>query len=555
MKKHLPAFLAAAMLFVTALQAQSPVKTVKTLPFSKGINLPGWLEYSRFNTLRYGKRDFENIKSLGVEVIRIPVWFDIWADKDNGYKVDQECFAVLDNAIEWCRQLGMYLIIDFHNDSGGGTKTDQKVDRELLAIWPQIAARCKDKGDHILYEVMNEPHFFSGNLQADLTKWGKIQGSVIEAIRSVDKAHYIIVGGGDSNSIESMLKLPDYSDKKLIYNFHDYSPFLFTHQGASWTNLKRIKNVPFPYAKDKMPALPPNATDAEKWELANYEKMSSEKELSEQLDRAVEFANKRKAPLMCNEYGVYMNYANPAERAAWYKLKCAWMDQRKIARISWDYTQEFGLFNLNSESRFPEDLNKPLLAAMGYKLPAAGKSKTWFESAKESGDWTIYKNGQANLISARSYSVYGSFMAKDPDSDERYILLRDLKEYDELLFNFQEACDFTSLKDSGAKLEFFIKSRDKRFDITVYFLDSEARSFPWRAATLLTDEQVAPNGIWQKVSIPLKNFNDVGGWTESDGWVVSEKKFSWKIISALVFENNNHTSKEGYALKDIKLVY
>lgn len=553
MKKVLSILLVSAFFCGIAMAGNIP-KVKKTLPFSKGINLPVWMEYGRFNTLLYGKKDFENIKSIGVEAVRVPVWFDVWADKNDDYKIAQECLDLLDRAIGWCEELGMHFIIDFHNDCSGASQTNPRIENVLLKIWPQIAERYKNKGDFVIYEVMNEPHFESGNTQADIAKWGKVQGKVIEAIRAIDKKHSIIVGGGYWDSLDSMLKLPDYKDNNLIYNFHDYTPFLFTHQGASWTFSKRITNVPFPYSKEKMPPLPPNATDAEKWEYTNYEHNASEKTLVSPLDKAVEFANKRNAALMCNEFGVLMTYADPKERANWYKIKCEWMDERNIARLSWDYTQEFGLYKSPQESRFPDDLNIQALEAMGYRYPAGAKSETWFSNAKKTGNWTIYKDGNADYIRVQSWNAIGSLSAKEAGSNERFIDLKELKPYDELLFQFKEACDLTSLKDRGAKLEFYVKSSDPRFDITVYFRDMESKIFPWRASTIITWQNAKADGNWHRISVPLKNFNDVGGWTKETNWMVSEGKFTWTLIDALVFQNNNHKS-QGYSIKDIKIVY
>ncbi|MBO4546722.1 MAG: cellulase family glycosylhydrolase, partial [Treponema sp.] len=401
----------------------------------------------------------------------------------------------------------------------------------------------------------NEPHFESGNTQADMSKWGKVQGKVIEAIRAVDKKHSIIVGGGYWDSLDSMLKLPDYKDDNLIYNFHDYTPFLFTHQGASWTFSKRITGVPFPYSKERMPPLPPDATDAEKWEINNYENAASEKALVSPLDKAVEFANKRKAALMCNEFGVLMTYADSKERAGWYKTKCKWMDERNIARLSWDYTQEFGLYKSPQESRFPDDLNKDVLDAMGYKVPAGAKSETWLSRTKKTGDYTIYNDGSADYIQVQSWSAVGSLAATESGSNERFIDLKELKPYDEILFQFKEPCDFVGLKNGGAKLEFYVKSLDKNFDISVYFRDMESKIFPWRASTIVGTNIAAPDGRWHKISVPLRKFNDVGGWTGKTQWRNSEGKFSWSLIDALVFQNNNHKSPEGYSIKDIKIAY
>jgi endoglucanase len=551
MKKLISFFLALNLFCGLGLYAQKVQGVKKSLPLSKGINLPGWMEYNRLNTLLYGKQDFENLKSMGVEIVRVPVWFEVWHDGSSEYKIVPECFEMIDKAVDWAKELGLYIIIDFHNDCNGSSKTNPKIEKILLKIWPQIAEHYKDKGSHIVYEVMNEPHFSSGNIKSDITKWGKIQGNVLKSIREIDKEHLIIVGGGDWNSLDSMLALPDYGDDKLIYNFHDYTPFLFTHQGATWTYTKRLTNIPFPYVKEKMPSLPKNATAEEKREWSGYEKNSSEEVLVAPLDKAVEFANKRNASLMCNEFGVYMKYAQPQERVNWYRIKCGWMAERNIIRVSWDYTQEFGVFNSTNETRFPEDLNAPLVEAMGFKVPG-GKSSTWFANANKSGDWTIYKNGSIGLLKASAHNTEGILTYKI--DSQQVINLNNINPYGQLCFSFGEVCDFSDLKSSGAKLEFFIKTSDKALNVSVYFRDMESKIFPWRAYYSINLKDFKADGEWHKVTVPLKDFSDIGGWTNEDGWKNGENKFSWKFIEALVFENGTVNSKSGFMLKDIKIV-
>ena len=544
------AFVLCAVVF-----AQNNVpRTNKALPFNKGINLTVWMEYSRMNTLMYGRKDFENIKSLGVEVVRLPVWFEIWNDGAPGYKVSDECWHLLDNAVDWCEELGMSIIIDFHNDCNGTSKTNPKIEQVLLKVWPQVAERYKNRGGFILYEIMNEPHFSSGNIDSDIKKWGKIQGNVLKAIREIDQKHYVVVGGGDWNSIDSMLKLPDYKDEKLVYNFHDYSPFLFTHQGAGWTDINRMKNIPFPYSKEKMPPLPKNPTNTEKWSYQNYEKDSSEEKLVAPLNKAVEFANKRNACLMCTEFGVYMPYADVEERANWYRLKLGWMDERDICRISWDYMGDMGLFVSSAENRFPEDLNVPVVTSMGYKIPD-GKSESWMSLAKKTGDYTLYKDGDIGLLRTHaSADIKGSFSYVEREGEKPVIYLSQINRYGELSFSFGETSDFSALKDDGARLEFFIKSSDRNLDLSVYFRDDESKIFPWRASTSVKAGSFKADGQWHKVSVPLKSLNDIGGWSSVTDWKNGEGKFSWQLVDSLVFQNNDKDSTAGFYLKDIRIV-
>lgn len=553
MKKFLSLIFSLILLTGMVFSAEKLSKVKKELPFSKGLNLPQWLEYSRSNTMLYGKKDFENVKAMGVEVIRLPVWFEVWNDGAPDYKISDDCWIYLDDAVSWCKELGMYIIIDFHNDCDGASKTDPNIEKVLLKVWPQVAERYKNQSEHVIYEIMNEPHLKSGNLDADIKKWGSIQGKVLSAIRQIDKKHYVIVGGADWNSIDSMLKLPEYSDDKLIYNFHDYTPFLFTHQGAEWTDIKRLTGIPFPYVKEKMPKLPKNPTSSEKWNYENYQKDSSEETLVAPLNKAVEFVNKRNASLMCNEFGVSMIYADPAERANWYRLKTGWMDERSIIRVSWDYTQSFGVFKSPSESRFPEDLNKAVVEAMGFKVPA-GKSTSWFESGKKTGNYDIFQNGLAAGLKTGAYNSNPKKSVIKIDKNTKILEFNELTPNSEFSISFNEICNFNDLKNSGARLEFFVKTTDKNLSISVYLKDSEAKGFPWRAGVSVNSGNAAADGQWHKISIPLKDLTDIGGWSNAEGWKNGCGQFDWTRISSLVVQNGEKASKQGYALKDIRIV-
>lgn len=56
-------------------------------------------------------------------------------------------------------------------------------------------------------------------------------------------------------SLATLTQMEPYADKNLIYTYHFYEPFLFTHQGANWTDkiTASLKDIPFPYNKDRMP--------------------------------------------------------------------------------------------------------------------------------------------------------------------------------------------------------------------------------------------------------------------------------------------------------------
>ena len=484
--------LTAAILFLTGAAFAAGVPRVnKTMPYAKGLNLSEWLEVGGFGNVRkciYGKQDFENIKKLGVEIIRVPIWFEEFSSGKPDYIVEDWLWESIDNAVSWCEEYQMYMIIDFHNNCSDGHPTKPDVEKMLVKIWKQIAERYKDKSEYVLYEIMNEPHLSSASPEADIVKWGKVQGNVLKEIRAIDKKHTVIVGGEQSNSLGAMLKLPDYKDDNIIYNFHDYTPFLFTHQGAEWWNpMSYFKHVPFPYVKEKMPPAPKNATDEAKWFYKNYEKDASEKNLVAPLDKAVEFANKRNSALMCNEYGVMMNYADEQERVNWYAMKTKWMKERNIIRVSWDYTGKFGIFNSVSDTgnpmknlpQFPKDLNEDILRAMELnpvKKDVKVKQK-WFALSKKKGSYDIYTDSFAEgIVFEGSVTPWETPRVdkKDSNGGEKYIWIQRANKYNMMAFGFDEAVDFTELVNKNAVLEFEVRTNQKGLEFEIYFRDKLA---------------------------------------------------------------------------------
>ncbi len=68
-------FLACVSTF--AAKEKEVAKVNKVMPFTKGLNLTGWLEgydNSNWRSELFGRQDFEDIKSLGVEIVRIPIF-------------------------------------------------------------------------------------------------------------------------------------------------------------------------------------------------------------------------------------------------------------------------------------------------------------------------------------------------------------------------------------------------------------------------------------------------------------------------------------------------
>ena len=333
-------------------------------PFSKGVNFSNWLEHRSAEQIfadMFTRQDFANAKALGCDVIRLPIHFERFCEKADGYRIHEKILGILDKVATWSAELQMYVIFDFHNNCAADTFTPADIEDVLTPVWTQLATRYKAASDRIVYEIMNEPHGI------DVPVWNEIIARVFQLIRGIDQKHWIIVGGADWNSTAAMKTLPDFQDDKVIYTFHYYDPHTFTHQGAPWCRMERVTGLPFPYDAEKMPPLPENPTEVEKRCFANYPVNGRLEAVVDCFDQYVQFSRERNAPVYCGEFGCFMSVPDEA-RVKWYELVAALLDERGIPRTSWDYYGGFGIFRRGQRGvrpRFPEDLNRPLLRAMG----------------------------------------------------------------------------------------------------------------------------------------------------------------------------------------------
>ena len=356
--------------------ARSQAPQAPEIPFHRGINLSGWLLGRDSGQIRLNssvKQDIINFKSLGCDVVRLVIG-GLHTSLTSGspaYTLRPSFFSSLDSVVNWAEELHLYLIFDNHtlfNDVKPAPVQEMlhNLDDILAKVWTQMAEHYKGRSDLIMYEILNEPH------DLDASKWGFIQGKVIDAIRTVDKKHTIIVGGADWNNYTELKNLPVYSDPNLIYTFHFYDPFIFTHQGATWTTngLELLSGVPFPYNASKMPLCPDTlkGTGIER-DLKNYPNEGTVKSVKSLIDIAVNFRITRNVRIFCGELGVLDWNSDPADRAYWYSVVSRYLEENGISWTTWDYRGGFGLFNKGSKLDFNHDLNIPLLRALGFNVP------------------------------------------------------------------------------------------------------------------------------------------------------------------------------------------
>ena len=198
------------------------------------------------------EQDFQNVAQMGMNVIRLPIWYRNFQQDDNGtwYRDAQGNidWHELDSIVAMCRKYAIYLIIDLHGlpgyqndyDHCGRSKSMSLFDdtdagrryREVaLDFWTELAKHYADEPTIAMYDLMNEP--LGTNITRDKSlkqNFWDFSDALYRAIRAVDSRHIITMEAiWDPSAIAS----PDvYGWKNIVYQEHlyDVTNFSYLHK-------------------------------------------------------------------------------------------------------------------------------------------------------------------------------------------------------------------------------------------------------------------------------------------------------------------------------------
>jgi endoglucanase len=280
-----------------------------------------------------------------------------------------------------------------------------------------------------------------------------------------------------------------------------------------------------------MPELPQAVTGT--WAEKQYLQDGKPEAMAAALNGVSEFSNSRQAPVFCGEFGVYMINSLPDDRLRWHTVAARFLDERGIARTSWDYFGGFGLFKTPSGGSFYADLNIDIVKALGFTPPEQTGAATIRSGFALYDDYLRNGASIANWGTGGgiSFSVYG-----DGAAEGAYCLVwKNPRQYNAISFNFAKDIDWAYLKDKGYALRFKMKT-DGAASFDIRFMNSEdTTSIPWRMRfTVKTDAESA--GDWSAVTIPLSGMAEHGAWINAaQKWRSPQGLFSWENIETLQF--------------------
>jgi endoglucanase len=92
--------------------------------------------------------------------------------------------------------------------------------------------------DKVAFEVMNEPTSDCDLAAGDKQTWPAKLHMLHKAARAASPNFTIILSGACWGSADALVSLDpkQIKDRNVIWSFHNYEPFMFTHQGAAWND-------------------------------------------------------------------------------------------------------------------------------------------------------------------------------------------------------------------------------------------------------------------------------------------------------------------------------
>ncbi|MBO0933111.1 glycoside hydrolase family 5 protein [Fibrella aquatilis] len=193
-------------------------------------------------TRHHNEQDFARLQQSGLNCVRFYLNYRYFEDDNQPYVYRQAGWDWLDQNIAWAKKYGVYLILNMHVPQGGyqsqgkgGALWDVVENQNRLTkLWRAIARRYRAEPAIAGFDLLNEPV-----TTQSIDQWKNLAQRITTAIREVDKGHLVVVErlnavAGDWRDYNGERNMFLVNDANVMYQFHTYDPFEFTHQTFDW---------------------------------------------------------------------------------------------------------------------------------------------------------------------------------------------------------------------------------------------------------------------------------------------------------------------------------
>ncbi len=142
------------------------------------------------------KAHFQEAQNWGANVIRLPIHPSAWRERG-----EDAYLELVDQAVTWANELGLYLILDWHSI---GNLKDEKYQHKMYvttleeteAFWNTVSARYAHEPAVVMYELFNEPTVSGEQFgSCSWEEWKAINESLIKTVRANHPRSVIGVAG------------------------------------------------------------------------------------------------------------------------------------------------------------------------------------------------------------------------------------------------------------------------------------------------------------------------------------------------------------------------
>lgn len=332
---------------VFAADSLNPVPRSRLDRLSTGANICRWFRGAPRGNLEHftsyiSDEEAAFIAHLGIKHVRLCVAPRVIMEGSTG-EVIEERGKQLEAAVERFQRAGLLVLVDIHNEDRA-SEIDPAWQEAFVQFWGKLARRlARFDPELTMLEIINEPVFDRRE-----EEWNTLNGRLAGAIRANAPQHTIVTSGPNWGGIDGLKKLRLLPQNNVIYSFHCYDPFAFTHQGATWAGeaVKPLRNVPYPSSPEAVAPLLPelDSAPASKKMLEAYGKARWNKEkLAERFHQGIEWGAQNQVPLYCGEFGVFPARCKPEHRANWFRDFGQVLAENHIGWAVWGWDEGFGL--------------------------------------------------------------------------------------------------------------------------------------------------------------------------------------------------------------------
>ncbi|MFY0685763.1 MAG: cellulase family glycosylhydrolase [Cyclobacteriaceae bacterium] len=304
----------------------------------------------------HSEKDYEWLKNMGLNVVRFYIHHQTIETQAGWHWIDQN--------VEWARNHGIYLILNLHIAPGGfqslgdgdGLWGSEENQNQFVSFWKRMAERYKDETQVAGYALLNEPV-----PSESVEQWVTLADRTAKEIRKVDQHHILFLERAfyakAANLPNDNLNFPVIDDSNVVYEFHTYQPYEYTHQGFEWTGIVDGGNYPdeqrTEYVNDS------NGFD----NTSSIQYQRNKAYLRASIDQYIDWGNRHQVPVYMGEFGTSIfSYRDDKGGASWMKdvLDIADEHQLNFTCHAYHENEAYGLFFDGSQLPTEDNCNKAM---------------------------------------------------------------------------------------------------------------------------------------------------------------------------------------------------